>query len=134
MFLTTNQIAEFDVAIPSRIHIAIQYESLKEEQMRKIFEGFLRKLDDNNLIEDYGGILEWLSDDVYGEKLDGRQIRNVVTTGLNLARAADGKSGKGRGRLTKHHLKDAFNNVKQFKRDFATQMQRYIDSQQKMIR
>lgn len=30
------------------------------------------------------------------------------------------------------HMKKAFHNMKEFKRDFATQMQRYEDSQLKM--
>ena len=58
MFLTTNQIAQFDVAIPSRIHISIQYASLKPVQMEEIFKGFLQPLEDKNLVDDYDGILE----------------------------------------------------------------------------
>ncbi|KAH7033534.1 uncharacterized protein B0I36DRAFT_321640 [Microdochium trichocladiopsis] len=133
MFLTTNQIADFDIAIPSRIHFAIKYESLNHAQMEAIFKGFLTKLNEHNLIEDYDDILEWLKEDVYSEGFDGRQLRNVVTTALSLARADDQK-GKGNGKLTKSHMKKAFSNVKQFKRDFSTQMQRYKDSQLKMIK
>lgn len=133
MFLTTNQIAEFDIAIPSRIHVAIQYESLKDLQVVSIFTGFLKKLHEQNRIQDYDGIMAWINEDVCSEKLDGRQIRNVVTTALNLARA-EAKFRKGGNKLTKQHLKDAFNNVKQFKRDFNTQMDRYIQSQKQMIR
>ena len=132
MFLTTNQIAGFDVAIPSRIHVAIRYESLKEKQMKGIFCGFLDKLDDRGLIEDYGGMRDWLEEVVYKECFDGRQIRNIVTTALGLARAETKYPGQG-GRLSKKHMRKAFANVRSFKRDFNTQMQRYKDSQEKMI-
>lgn len=133
MFLTTNQIAQFDVAIPSRIHIAIRYESLKEDQMEAIFSSFLDKLDEKGLIEDYREIKDWLEDVVYKECFDGRQIRNLVTTALGLARAA-AKDNNEPNKLTKKHLKRAFTNACAFKRDFNTQMQRYKDSQNKMIK
>ncbi|RYP63894.1 hypothetical protein DL771_009069 [Monosporascus sp. 5C6A] len=133
MFLTTNQIAQFDVAIPSRIHVAIRYESLKTDQMEAIFRGFLDKLDRKGLIEDYEEITDWLEEVVYKEGFDGRQIRNIVTTALGLARAETKYRGK-RGKLSKKHMKMAFTNLSAFKRDFGTQMQRYKDSQEKMIK
>ncbi|KAI1113380.1 hypothetical protein F5Y14DRAFT_213449 [Nemania sp. NC0429] len=132
MFLTTNQIAEFDIAIPSRIHIAIKYESLRTDQMEAIFKGFLDNLHKQNLVDDYDDIMTWLKEDVYSEGLDGRQIRNTITTALDLANA-EAKYGKGKNKLGKSHIKRAFNNTKKFKRDFDTQMQRYKDSQNKMI-
>ncbi|KAF3802362.1 hypothetical protein GCG54_00003825 [Colletotrichum gloeosporioides] len=125
-------IADFDVAIPSRIHIAIRYETLKEKQMEAIFTGFLDELDDKGLVDQYDDIKDWLEEVVYNEGFDGRQIRNIVTTALGLARA---ESGRGRSnKLNKTHLKRAFSNVSAFKRDFDTQMQRYKDSQEKMIK
>ncbi|RYP63750.1 hypothetical protein DL769_006877 [Monosporascus sp. CRB-8-3] len=133
MFLTTNQIAQFDVAIPSRIHVAIRYESLKTDQMEAIFRGFLDKLDREGLIESYDEITEWLEEVVYKEGFDGRQIRNIVTTALGLARAETKYRGQ-RGKLNKKHMKRAFANLSAFKRDFNTQMQRYKDSQEKMIK
>lgn len=133
MFLTTNQIADFDVAIVSRIHVAVQYESLSRDQMDAIFTGFLDKLDDQGLIEDYDGIKEWLREDVFTEGFDGRQIRNIVTTALGLARAEKTRAG-GMGKLTKKHIKKTFSNVRSFKGDFRVQMEQYKQSQLKMIR
>ncbi|GAP93213.1 putative phd-finger domain-containing protein [Rosellinia necatrix] len=132
MFLTTNQIAEFDIAIPSRIHIAIKYESLRQDQMEAIFRGFLDNLHKQNLVDNYNEIMSWLKEDVYAEGLDGRQIRNIITTALDLANA-DERFNRGNGKLGKSHIKKSFNNAKKFKRDFETQMQRYKDSQNKMI-
>ncbi|KAI0897170.1 P-loop containing nucleoside triphosphate hydrolase protein [Annulohypoxylon nitens] len=131
MFLTTNRIAQFDVAIPSRIHISIQYASLKPTQIEEIFKGFLQPLEDKSLVDDYDGILEWLKEDVYGLEFDGRQIRNIVTTALGLARA---ESRRGKGRLNKKHLKSVVSNVRAFKADFMVQYDRYITSQEKLIK
>lgn len=128
MFLTTNQIAQFDAAIPSRIHVSIQYDSLRKEQMAKIFSGFLEPLDRSNLIDNYRDIQKWLDEDVYEVGFDGRQIRNIVTTALGLARA------DGSGKLGKHHLKSVFLNARSFKTEFTVQFDRYISSQEKLIK
>ncbi|KAI2620662.1 P-loop containing nucleoside triphosphate hydrolase protein [Hypomontagnella submonticulosa] len=132
MFLTTNQIAQFDVAIPSRIHVSIKYESLKPAQMEKIFQGFLQPLDEKGLVDDYKDIATWLSEDVYTIGFDGRQIRNIVTTALGLARA-EMKYKKGKPTLTKKHLRSVVNNARSFKSDFLVQYDRYINSQDKLI-
>jgi ATP-dependent Clp protease ATP-binding subunit ClpA len=86
MFLTTNQIAQFDVDIPSRIHVSIQYQSLKPPHMDGIFRGFLQPLEDQGFIHNYNDIMDWLKEDVYSLGFDGRQIRNIITTALGLAR------------------------------------------------
>ncbi|KAJ4854215.1 uncharacterized protein T069G_11194 [Trichoderma breve] len=123
MFLTTNQIAQFDVAIPSRIHVSIQYNSLKPKQMKNIFSGFLDPLDDKGLVDNYKEIKEWLNDDVYDIGFDGRQIRNIVTASLGLARAEQKYNG-GNGKLKKSHLKAIANNSRSFKTDFTVQYDR----------
>lgn len=132
MFLTTNQIAQFDVAIPSRIHISVRYESLKPAQMEQIFKGFLQPLDEKRLVDNYADILEWLKEDVYIIGFDGRQIRNIITTALGLARA-EAKHGRGKGNLTKQHLRAVVNNTRSFKSDFTVQYDRYINAQEKLI-
>lgn len=128
MFLTTNQIAQFDVAIPSRIHVVIPYKHLNEDQMKNIFKGFLDPLKDDGLIENYPSIIEYLDEYVSAMRFDGRQIRNIVTTALALARAETTKKG-GTGKLKLHHLKTVATNTNQFKGDFSIQYQRYIESQ-----
>lgn len=133
MFLTTNQIAQFDVAIPSRIHVSIQYSSLKPSQMEQIFKGFIQPLEDKNLVDDYENILEWLKEDVYTIGFDGRQIRNIVTTALGLARA-EHKYRKGKGKLSKKHLRSVVSNARSFKTDFMVQYDRYINAQVKLIK
>lgn len=126
MSLTTNQIAEFGVAIPSGIHLAIKYRSLNKTQMEAISYSFLDPLDKKGLISDYDEIFEWLDDVTCRENFDGRQIRNMVTTGIGMPRA-EAAQGRGKRRLATIHMKRAFKNKSTFKKDFNIQMQRYVD-------
>lgn len=124
--LTTNQIAQFDVAIKSRIHVAFKYEELTPDQTLGIFRGFLKPLDDKGLIHNMDFINEWLQDDVVKMKLDGRQIRNIVTSAVGIARA---EAGGKRPKLTYKHLKAMVSNVKEFKDEFIAAFERYKTSQ-----
>lgn len=121
--LTTNQIAQFDVAVHSRIHVAIKYDQLNAEQTKSIFEGFLKPLAERGLVKDIQGITEWLEEDVIKKGLDGRQIRNIVTSALAIARA------QGKDRLERNHIKLMLNNVKDFKDEFIRQFEQYKTTQ-----
>ncbi|KAM3072469.1 hypothetical protein ACMFMG_009269 [Clarireedia jacksonii] len=128
LMLTTNQIAQFDVAIKSRIHVAFKYDELNPTQTLAIFNGFLGSLQKKGLIANMGDINEWLTEDVQRLGLDGRQIRNIVTSAMGLARAeakANGTSAK----LSKKHLKAMVTNVKDFKDEFIKAFERYKTSQ-----
>ena len=125
--LTTNQIAKFDVAVQSRIHVAIKYVNLNSKQTMAIFKGFLDPLAENGLVKNIEGIEEWLEEDVVNVGLDGRQIRNIVTSALGMARA------QGKSKLEKSHIKMMLSNVKEFKDDFLKQFEKYKLEQQGMI-
>ena len=125
--LTTNQIAQFDVAVQSRIHIAIKYSKLTSMQTMAIFDGFLKPLDEKGRVENMYDIRGWIKDDVCVIELDGRQIRNIVTSALGIARA------KGKTKLDKQDLKQILNNVRAFKTDFFRQFEKYKNSQDGMI-
>lgn len=125
--LITNQIAQFDVAVQSRIHVAIKFVHLNKSQTMAIFEGFLNPLDRRGLIKDMEKIRRWLEEDVVKMGLDGRQIRNVVTSALGLARSQK------KSRLDKSDLKVMLNNVKDFKDEFIAQFENYKSRQKGMI-
>lgn len=125
--LTTNQIANFDVAVQSRIHVAIKYTQLSPGQTIAIFNGFLRPLVDRGCVDEYDDIQEWIREDMSGVGLDGRQIRNIVTSALALARAEK------KTKLDKKHLKRISNNVRNYKHDFIVQFERYKNSQEGMV-
>ena len=117
--LTTNQIAKFDVAVQSRIHVAIKYVNLNSEQTLAIFKGFLDPLAKRGRVKNMENIEEWLIDDVVGIGLDGRQIRNIVTSALGMARAQK------KNKLEKSHIKMMLGNVKDFKDEFQEQFTKY---------
>jgi SpoVK/Ycf46/Vps4 family AAA+-type ATPase len=85
LILTSNRVATFDEAFKSRIQLALHYEALKKEQRRKIWENFINRLKsfetDSIDTDDLRKNLNKL------EKFDinGRQIRNAVTTARQLA-------------------------------------------------
>ncbi|KAJ5776441.1 uncharacterized protein N7511_001452 [Penicillium nucicola] len=126
LVLTTNQIAQFDVAVHSRIHIAIKYSELDETRALQIFRNFLVPLDRKGKIKDIKDIEEWLQREIGRVSFDGRQIRNVITSALSLARA------RGDPQLSKNHLSEVVVNVDSFKREFVKQFEQY-KSQQKGI-
>jgi hypothetical protein len=43
MFLTTNRVSEFDVAILSRIHLMFKYDDLSKAAGRQIWEQFIER-------------------------------------------------------------------------------------------
>ena len=116
MILTTNRIKSIDVAVQSRIHLAIRYEDLSKQYRREIFKMFLDQLEPNS-ISDHSGIIDWIEDSGCEYKLNGREIRNVVTSALALAKSTKRQNG-GDDRLTKQHLK----RVIQITMDFQEQL------------
>jgi hypothetical protein len=125
LFLTTNQIAQFDVAVQSRIHIALKYEPLNEAQTSAIFMQFLNQLQEKNKVRSLSKIEEWLESDLLRRKasFDGRQIRNIVSCAMSLARAEDRS-------LEKDDLVKVVDIVRDFKTEFQLQFDRYLRSQE----
>ncbi|KAG9230858.1 AAA family ATPase [Amylocarpus encephaloides] len=128
LFLTTNQIAQFDVAVQSRIHIALKYEALNEAQTTAIFMQFIRQLDAKKKVQSISKIETWMKSELIRRKtsFDGRQIRNIVSCAMSLAAAREGAEGK----LTKYDLLKVVDIVREFKTEFQLQFDRYIRSQE----
>lgn len=112
MILTTNRINSLDIAVQSRIHLAIRYDDLERKQKTKIFKMFLDQLQPH-WIKNYDAIIDYIEEYGCGYKLNGRQIRNIVSSALSLARSL-AKEGEGDGRLTEKHLKRVVNITKDF--------------------
>jgi hypothetical protein len=72
MILTTNRITSLDIAVQSRIHLAIQYQDLSKDQKCNIFESFLKQLEPDD-ISDYEDIMEYVREYGCEEDLNGRQ-------------------------------------------------------------
>lgn len=77
IMMTTNRIKAIDVAVISRIHLAVRYTDLEPIQMCNIFKYYLNQLKPN-LVYELHNIVQFI--DKYGHMYDlnGRQIRNVV--------------------------------------------------------
>ncbi|KAH7117900.1 aaa family ATPase [Dendryphion nanum] len=104
LILTTNRMRSFDIAVQSRIHIAIKYEELFQRQKLNIFTSFLDQLE------------AWVKKDGGKLPFNGRQIRNVVSTALGVA-LKDGSNG----RVKREHLVTIAEHTKTFKQDLSSQ-------------
>jgi SpoVK/Ycf46/Vps4 family AAA+-type ATPase len=131
IILTTNRIKSIDIAVISRIHLAIRYEDLSEDQMRSIFKYFLDQLEPA-WIANRGQIDDFIESFGHHYNLNGRQIRNVVSAALAAARhdaSEPGENGKtkGDGRLTFRHLKEVCEMTREFQEQLKenTRQQRY---------
>lgn len=77
LFLTTNRLAQIDMAFHSRIHVSLQYPELSKESRRHIWKTFVGEND--GITEDD---IETLSE----VDLNGRQIKNMLKTAKMLAK------------------------------------------------
>ncbi|EAQ83654.1 hypothetical protein CHGG_10058 [Chaetomium globosum CBS 148.51] len=85
LILTSNRVGTFDQAFKSRIQLALHYENLKKPQRRKIWRNFLTRLRDvGEAGVDYDDLNDHI-DDLAEEDMNGRQIRNAITTARQLA-------------------------------------------------
>ena len=99
LVLTSNRVGTFDEAFKSRIQLALHYPNLGPYQRLRIWENFINRLESfgDNAVEiaDLRDHLE----DLKEEKMNGRQIRNAITTARQYAEWK-------KSTLTYEHLKD----------------------------
>ncbi len=100
IILTTNRITSLDVAVQSRIHLAIQYQDLKPEQKVKIFKNFLEQIGESN-IKDPDEVNRELKNVYRRSPINGRQIRNIISSAQALATAENKK-------LSAEHLQEVY--------------------------
>jgi hypothetical protein len=81
---------------------------------------FLQQLEENEpkSIKEYDDVIDFVNEYGSMNKLNGRQIRNVVASTLSLARSRARPGGED-GKMTKEHLKK----VLEFTRDFQDQLE-----------
>ena len=84
LILTSNRVGMFDEAFKSRIQVALHYENLNRSARKKIWQNFLDMLEEDEEDVNFDEIKFHL-DDLAGKELNGRQIRNVLTTARQLA-------------------------------------------------
>ncbi|KAH8885985.1 P-loop containing nucleoside triphosphate hydrolase protein [Thozetella sp. PMI_491] len=105
LILTTNRVKAIDIAVISRIHLAVHYSDLNEEQVHRIFKYFLDRIDKAS-ISDRAAIDSFIEIMGSSYRFNGRQIRNVVAGALAAAQnELESKKLGADGRLTQKHLK-----------------------------
>lgn len=84
LILTSNRVGTFDEAFKSRIQIALHYENLNRAARKKVWQNFLDMLEEDEEDVNFDEIKLHL-DELAGNVLNGRQIRNVLTTARQWA-------------------------------------------------
>ncbi|KAF8246082.1 P-loop containing nucleoside triphosphate hydrolase protein [Wilcoxina mikolae CBS 423.85] len=85
LILTSNRVGTFDEAFKSRIQLAIHYPSLGSEQRKKIWQNFFKALSRDDIRANFRGLENHL-DELATYNMNGRQIRNAITTATQLAK------------------------------------------------
>lgn len=118
IILTTNRIKTIDIAVISRIHLAIRYDDLAPEHVDKIFRFFLDQLEKRQptWIKERQEINYFIKKYAQYFNLNGRQIRNVVSSAVATARHKY-QTGTGDGKLTVKELEDVLEMTKAFQDD-----------------
>ncbi|RYP48467.1 hypothetical protein DL768_005669 [Monosporascus sp. mg162] len=110
LILTTNRVGTFDEAVKSRIQLTLRYEKLKDYQRKQLWRNFMDRLialGEHDRI-DFDDILSHM-DELAWYPMNGRQIRNSITTGRQLAKFMKKK-------MTFTHLKRAIAVAEKFDR------------------
>ncbi|CAG8954560.1 hypothetical protein HYFRA_00004477 [Hymenoscyphus fraxineus] len=85
LILTSNRVGTFDEAFKSRLQLALHYENLGPSQRRKIWRNLLTRIKTfDNPVMDFDDIIDHL-DDLAPVEMNGREIRNAITTARQLA-------------------------------------------------
>ncbi|KAH7011098.1 hypothetical protein EDB80DRAFT_711244 [Ilyonectria destructans] len=108
LILTTNRVGTFDEAFQSRIQIAIHYPTLDRPSRKRIWENFfcmLRSDGDDANVDELTDHIDELAD----PPMNGRQIRNILTTARQLAVYR-------RQTLSWSHVDQAMTTAKEFNR------------------
>jgi SpoVK/Ycf46/Vps4 family AAA+-type ATPase len=86
LILTSNRVGIFDEAFRSRIQLALHYANLTAYQRMKIWQNFIERLEklkeENVDFDDLKDHVEQLAEN----KMNGRQIRNAITTARQYAK------------------------------------------------
>jgi hypothetical protein len=85
LVLTSNRVGTFDEGFRSRIQLAIHYEQLSTSSRERVWESFITRLEDFRTEEIDTRDLRRHVKELAGYEMNGRQIRNAVTTGRQLA-------------------------------------------------
>ncbi len=84
LMLTSNRVETFDEAFKSRIQVTVHYEALTRSSRRRIWQNFLNMMHEDKESVDFDEMRDHL-DELAGLEMNGREIRNALTTARQLA-------------------------------------------------
>jgi len=120
LILTSNRVGTFDKAFKSRIQVSLHYEDHTATARKAIWRNFFKILE-NREVDVNIGELEDHVDELAQEEINGRQIRNTMTTARQLAIHR-------KERLDWSHLEEALTTSKEFNR-YLKKVQGHTDKQ-----
>ena len=110
IILTTNRITSLDPAVQSRIHMAIRYDDLREDQRKAVFVNCLTRSKVSKEEVEVGK--EWFEEQA-PNTFNGREIRNLVSTAISCAKQENSK-------LKRKHLLKVYKMAEDFNRQLAS--------------
>ncbi|KAI0543838.1 hypothetical protein F4679DRAFT_590107 [Xylaria curta] len=118
LILTSNSVGTFDEAFKSRIQLALHYKNLSKHQRTQIWGDFLSRLEEFNEdgidFSDLKDNIEELAD----HKLNGREIRNVITTARQYVRWKRQQPNKQHIQLDYNMMREVIETAGEFDRYF----------------
>lgn len=119
LFLTTNRVRSFDGAFLSRIHVALHYKNLGDEERERIWTHNFDRLDRDSRGKIHVAMAArefvWSSQEVRALKWNGREIRNAMQTALALAESDSNEEGLQTITIGEKHLRAVVKMSKGFK-------------------
>jgi len=120
LILTSNRVGTFDEAFKSRIQVSLHYEDHTATARKAIWRNFFKILENREADVNIGELEDHI-DELAQEEMNGRQIRNTMTTARQLAIHR-------KERLDWSHLEEALMTSKEFDR-YLKKVQGHTDKQ-----
>jgi len=131
LFLTTNRVEAFDSAFTSRIHVALHYRRLSDEDRLRIWNNNFERLERDSAGKVYVSMstreFAYESEDVRALRWNGREIRNALQTAVALAETEALDDGSDKVNVTDKHLQAVVKMSKGFK-DFLRRRRGWADA------
>jgi hypothetical protein len=119
LFLTTNRVRSFDPAFLSRIHVALHYKNLRDEDRERIwlnsFDRLERESSGKVHVSTTARELVWSGTEVRRLQWNGREIRNAMQTALALAEFDSSDEASDKIVIGEKHIKAVVKMSKEFK-------------------
>lgn len=134
LFLTTNRVESFDPAFTSRIHVALHYKRLSNEDRARIWATNFDRLERDSASQvfvsssarEYVGMEHSADEEVGVLQWNGREIRNALQTAVALAETEAADEGLEKVGVAERHLRQVVKLSTGFK-EFMMKKRRRVD-------